>query len=540
MKQLLILSGPIGVGKSSFAKALEEMFSAKKVSTRSWILEKTGCENERGALQTAGDKLDEKTGGAWVAEAVKAASREFGENDIALLDCARIPGQVDALKAEFPNAFHVHLDASYDLLERRYLARKSEVREFKTYAEAKKNGTEAQVDMLAGIADVVLTTDHTDPGTLAETTMALASRKSIKGPKRLVDVVVGGQFGSEGKGNICANIAEKYDALMRIGGPNAGHKVFEPKYTWVQLPSGTGVNRKAKILVGAGSTLWLPQLMLEILDNQLTPDRLSIDPQAMVISDTDVLAELGEGGLKSIATTGRGVGAANARKILNRGKSKLFGPPVKLARDIEQLETFVRDTKTQLDELYREGKRILLEGTQGTALSIHHGYYPYVTSRETSVSGCLADAGISPARVDRVIMVMRTFPIRVKNPEGDGETSGWMGREIEWEAVAKKSGIPVDELREKEKGSVSNRLRRVAEFDWGLLRRSTELNGATEVAITFADYLGVSNMEAKSFDELNLETQEFIAKVEFVAGVPVNLVSKAFAKDGVLKKGYWQ
>jgi len=182
---------------------------------------------------------------------------------------------------------------------------------------------------------------------------------------------------------------------------------------------------------------------------------------------------------------------------------------------------------------------VLLEGTQGTALSIHHGLYPHVTSRETSTAGCLADAGISHRRVRDVIMVLRTYPIRVANPTQGGGTSGWMGSELNFEEISKRSGIPLDEVRNTEKGSVSGRPRRIAEFDWVQLRRAAEINGATKIALTFADYLGIANRRAASFADLNQDTQAFIRKVDRVAGVPVTLVSKAFARDGVLERGNW-
>jgi adenylosuccinate synthase len=353
----------------------------------------------------------------------------------------------------------------------------------------------------------------------------------IPEPRSLVDVIVGGQYGSEGKGNICASIAGNYGALIRIGGPNAGHRVFDPAYKYVQLPSGTGSNPEAQILIGAGSTLWLPQLMKEIADHDLTKQRLTIDAQAMVVDDWDRLAE--SEGLTSIATTKQGVGAASARKIVNRGSPPMLGPAVTLARDAPKLAEYVGDVREELDTLYRRGTRVLLEGTQGTALSIHHGLYPHVTSRETSVAGCMADAGISHRRVSRVIMVVRTYPIRVGGP------SGWMGRELDWPEIANRSGIALEKLTEAEKGTVSGRLRRIAEFDWAQLRRAAEINGATELALTFADYLGIANRQAASFSGLNEQTQKFIRCVERVAGVPVTMVSKDFAGNAVIGRGGW-
>lgn len=315
---------------------------------------------------------------------------------------------------------------------------------------------------------------------------------------------------------------------MRIGGPNAGHLVKEPEYKYVQLPSGTGSNPDAKILIGAGSTLWLPQLLREIMDQKLTPERLSIDPQAMVIDDEDRRLEASV--LGSISSTKQGVGAASARKIANRGAAPMFGPPVCLARDVEQLRDFVRDVRAELDKHFANGTRVLLEGTQGTLLSIHHGFWPSVTSRETSAAGCLSDAGISPNRVRKVIMVVRTYPIRV------GGTSGWMGRNLTLADVSARSGIPLEEFRKVEKGTISGIERRVAEFDWAQIRRSAELNGATDIAVTFTDYLGVENRKATTFDELNEVARNFIERLERVAGTAVTLISKEFALDGVIER----
>ncbi|WP_170349672.1 adenylosuccinate synthetase [Ruegeria atlantica] len=528
MQTIIVTSGPIGAGKSEFIAAIERNYPAERVSTRKFILATTGCENERRALQMAGDQLDEKTSGSWVADAVDEAIKEGSSSEILLVDSARIPNQINELRRRFGSSvFHVHLTAEPEELERRYVSRSSDLKEFETYLEASNHGTEQKVPELEKIADLSLSTDHVDAESLARTATAWWGLKANEyDPKRLVDVIVGGQYGSEGKGNVCAHIAKNYEALVRIGGPNAGHCVAEPEYKYVQLPSGTGSNPKAKIFIGAGSTIWLPQILKEIGDHSLDGDRLHIDPQAMIIEDRD--QEIEAGGLQNISTTGQGVGAAAARKILNRG-NETWSVPVRLARDVEELKDYIQDVRLCLENLLESGARVLVEGTQGTMLSIHHGLYPHVTSRETTVAGCLSDAGIAPARLNRVIMVVRTYPIRVGGP------SGWIGPELTYEELSRQSNIPIDELKETEKGTVSKKQRRIAKFDYGQLWRSVTMNGATEIAITFADYLGIENRDAKSFDELNENTRDFIQRIERVSGVPVTMVSKDFAVDGVLE-----
>jgi adenylosuccinate synthase len=166
-----------------------------------------------------------------------------------------------------------------------------------------------------------------------------------------------------------------------------------------------------------------------------------------------------------------------------------------------------------------------------------HGHYPHVTSRDTTVAGTLAEAGIAPRRARKVVMVCRTYPIRVENPPGG--TSGYMSQEIDWETVASRSGQDADELKHNERGSVSGRLRRVAEFDWQLLRRSSHLNGATDIALTFVDYLDRRNQQARRFEQLRSDSIMFIEEIERVAGAPVSLISTRFHTRSIIDRRRW-
>jgi adenylosuccinate synthase len=147
--------------------------------------------------------------------------------------------------------------------------------------------------------------------------------------------------------------------------------------------------------------------------------------------------------------------------------------------------------------------------------------------------------GISPSRVRRVIMVCRTYPIRVQSPAGKGKTSGPMSQPTNWTEISRRSGIELKEFRRVEKGSVSKKKRRVGEFDWDLLRRSAELNGATDIALTFVDYLDIKNRDARRFDQLQPETIRFIEEVERVSGAPVSLISTRFHLRSVIDRRAW-
>ena len=318
---------------------------------------------------------------------------------------------------------------------------------------------------------------------------------------------------------------------MRVGGPNAGHKVFEEPepYTHHLLPSGTRKSQ-AKLLLGPVTVIDLKTLLREISDCGVDAERLSIDPKAMMISEQDKIdeAEL----VSSIGSTGQGVGAATARRIMGR---KAPGPP--LARDVPDLKPYLRDATKVLDDALSRKQRILLEGTQGTGLSLYHGEYPYVTSRDTTVAGCLAEAGIPPARVRKVIMVCRTYPIRVESPRG--ATSGPMSQELTAKEISERSGKDLEEIEKTEITSTTHKKRRFGEFDWALLRKAALLNGPTDIALTFADYLSAKNEDAKRFDQLDSETISFVHEVERVAGARVSIIATGFNNRSIIDRRLW-
>jgi adenylosuccinate synthase len=208
------------------------------------------------------------------------------------------------------------------------------------------------------------------------------------------------------------------------------------------------------------------------------------------------------------------------------------GANVRLARDVPELFPYIRPTLEILERAYASGQRIMLEGTQGSGLSLHHGPYPSVTSRDTNVAGCLAEAGIAPARVRKVVLVVRTYPIRV------GGISGPMTTELSWEEIERRSGLTG--LAEKEHTSKTNKLRRVGEPEWDLLRRAALLNAPTDIALTFADYLDAKNAEAWRFEQLSDETIRFIDEAERVTGARVSLISTGFMPHrGIIDRRQW-
>ena len=210
-----------------------------------------------------------------------------------------------------------------------------------------------------------------------------------------------------------------------------------------------------------------------------------------------------------------------------------------MAKNVKELKPFIRDTHEVLEDAFAEGKKLLLEGTQGTGLSLFHGFYPHVTSRDTTVSGCISEAGISPRRVRKIIMVCRTYPIRVADPSEEGKTSGPMSQEISWKIVADRSSLNHQKLLTNERTSTTNRGRRVSEFDWSLVKKASALNGPTDIALTFADYIHQKNVNARRFDQLTDETIRFIQELERVTSAPVSLISTRFHERSIIDRRNW-
>lgn len=525
-QRIIVLSGAVASGKTTLGDTLVSKYGFQRLKTRQLIHAAKGGAVEREHLQQAGESLDRETGGKWVVDALR---QSIQGTSMVLVDAVRIEPQIEAIRDVYgPCVVHVHLTAPLDVLAGRYNHRHGDVQELKSYDDVRKSSTEADIEALASVADIVIDTNRNTP---EDVVVRVASHLGLYGRsvERLVDVLIGGQYGSEGKGQVAAALARDYSLLVRVGGPNAGHTVYEtPKpYTFHHLPSGTRAST-AKVMLGPGAVISLPRLLEEMSDCALDPTRLFIDPQAILIEEADRVLETGKLS-ETISSTAQGVGGATARKVLRTAAE----PPVRQAKDAIELKPFLRETRLVLEDAFAAGQRVFLEGTQGTGLSLHHGLFPFVTSRDTTVSGCLAEAGIAPSRVRKIVMVCRTYPIRVEGP------SGPMGTELSWDEVSRRSGIPLQELERTEKTSTTKRRRRVAEFDWTLLRRAASLNGPTDIALTFVDYFSVKNREARRFEQLTKETIRFIEEVERVAAAPVSLIATRFHSRSIIDRRAW-
>ena len=295
MKYLIAISGPVASGKSVLATEITKRFKTYRISTRQLLID-AGIPNERQALIEAGKRLDAETNGTWIRDgSFPYVKTNENTHDVILIDAIRTEPQADHLREQFGERFiHIHVAVPYAVAKERYEARALPWDKDVPYDLVREDPTEKGVWMLHLIADRVVQNVQCDPASLlARATAGLHLFPDQ--PSKSVDVLVGGQFGSEGKGNISAYLARDYDLLMRVGGPNAGHMVAYPPQKYVQLPSGTRSNPNAKILIGAGATIWPEQMLKEIAECGLDKrkERLAIDEQAMIIEPFDRELEAG-------------------------------------------------------------------------------------------------------------------------------------------------------------------------------------------------------------------------------------------------------
>jgi adenylosuccinate synthase len=341
-------------------------------------------------------------------------------------------------------------------------------------------------------------------------------------------VVVGGQYGSEGKGKMVSHLALQGAApcaVVRCGGSNAGHTAEGPlgRALLRQLPSGA-VDPSCQLFLAAGMQLEPETLRQEMDLLGVDGSRLRIDRGAMIIEDCDRADERSQQLFDRIGSTLTGTGAALARKVLR-------DPSVRRAADVAQLTPFLGDVPKEVSKLLDRGTHVIVEGTQGAGLSLHHGPFPYTTGRDTTASAFLSEAGLPPTRVSDVVMILRTYPIRVGGP------SGPLWEEIGWEEIAARSGYPTALA---EYTTVTGRLRRVGEFDWNLAAQAIRLNGPTSLALHGVDYLNHGDLGARSWDHLSAGTKRFVDELETRLGVPVRYIFTGPDGTDLIDRGTWR
>jgi len=339
-----------------------------------------------------------------------------------------------------------------------------------------------------------------------------------------VTVLVGSQWGDEGKGKIVDILSENFDIVTRYqGGANAGHTVAigEKQYILHLIPSG--ILRKDVICVIGNGVVIDPTALLEEISlleqNGIKVDgRLFISHNAhLIMPYHKLLDSINEKGSKKIGTTGRGIGPCYIDKYARKGikivdllnkkvleqkirenleeKNRLLekvydSKGLEVEKIIEQylefdkaIDKYIKDVPAFLNEAISKGKSILLEGAQGALLDVDHGTYPYVTSSSPTSGGACTGTGIPPTKIDNVVGIVKAYTTRVGNGPFPSELSDNDGEKL------RKVGA--------EFGATTGRPRRCGWFDAALIKYSQMINGIDSVAITKLDVLS-------DFDEIKV------------------------------------
>lgn len=316
-------------------------------------------------------------------------------------------------------------------------------------------------------------------------------------------VTIGGFYGDEGKGKIIAYLAihDNYNVAARGGvGPNAGHTFVQnnKEYKVRMLPSAV-LNKDTRLLIGAG-VLVEPNILLKEINTFDAIDRTFIDFQCGIIEKNHQEKDKNDDHLKeTIGTTGTGTGPANADRALRK---------LKLAKDIPEVALFIDDVSNSINYSIDNKENVLIEGTQGTFLSLYHGVYPFVTSKDVTASAICSDVGVGPKKIDDVLIVFKSYVTRV----GEGPLT---------------NEISIEEAKEKnwlEFGSVTGRQRRAAPFDFNLAKKSIQINSATQIALTKLDIIFPQCKGIKEYSKLANEAKKFVENIESETGIPVTII----------------
>ena len=326
-------------------------------------------------------------------------------------------------------------------------------------------------------------------------------------------IIVGTQWGDEGKGKIVDLLTERADAVVRYqGGNNAGHTVMFGEQTFILHLLPSGILRKTTSILGNGVVIDLAEMIKEIDElaqmDISVEDHLHISDRAQLVMPWHkTFDRLGEEqkGKNKIGTTGRGIGPAYEDKVRRSGmrvgdllepelfkarleeiveeKNKLLelyyksDEPSFSAEEIfseftgylKILKPYIRDTPLLVNHMIQEGKNILFEGAQGTFLDVDHGTYPFVTSSNTLAGGACAGTGIGPTRINEVLGIVKAYTTRVGSGpfptellDNDGDLLQSEGNEF---------------------GATTGRPRRCGWFDALLVRQAVRLNGISSMAV---------------------------------------------------------
>ena len=323
----------------------------------------------------------------------------------------------------------------------------------------------------------------------------------------MITLVVGAQYGGEGKGKFCSYLAshQHFDLVCRTGGVNSSHTVrYDGAVHRLRMMPASAVVKHMKTIFGAGSLIHVETFLREMSQLGLPPSSIVVDERAGVIPDHMVESQRADTWYEGAGSTLTGTGYASAARSLRR---------LPLARDTPALTPFLGDAVRILYDAAKSGSPILIEGHQGAGLSNYHGDYPYTSSRDCTASGLLSELGLGLQWETEVILAVKLFPTRNHPGNLPGEFTPEQARA---QGIAETGG-----------GSpgIPDRERRVGRFELSDVIRSVMLNTPTYLALQGFDYAFPELMHAGSPDEMSDASKTFIKGIEQAVGVPVGIVS---------------
>lgn len=332
--------------------------------------------------------------------------------------------------------------------------------------------------------------------------------------------IIGGQWGDCGKGVISAyiNTRENAKAVYRAGtGPNAEHGIFlhdEKTYLKTnQLPLGWMFNPDVQIRVGSGVAVDPVKLFAEMKKYGLE-DRVKVDYRCPIVTEEHIKSEENSKAMSAIGSTFSGTGYCRADFVLRKAKQ---------ARDIPELANYITDVSKEINDNAKNNV-VVIESSQGTFLSLSlSDDYPNVTSDNVTAMAAADDVLLNWKNIAEVVLVVKALPTR--------EGAGKMGNVKE---------MNLSEIEEKgfvEPSSIGGVTRRKAEsIDFDMLRYAVEVNGATQIALTFLDHFDTEMKNVKSVGDVTSKTWDLIEKIESMTGIPVIILNTGKSYDCIIDR----
>lgn len=377
-----------------------------------------------------------------------------------------------------------------------------------------------------------------------------------------ITVVIGCQWGDEGKGKLIDILSDQNEIIVRaMGGANAGHTIFveKKKFIFHLIPSGI-FNKNTTCVIGNGLVVHIPTLMEEINllnENGInTEGRIFISDRAHIVFEYHkIIDELEEKmkGDRKVGTTKRGIGPAYADKVKRNGirihelcnfekfkekymenlkiHRKIYG---KIKYDVDEellklkemckiIKPMIIDASYYLNSAAEKGRKILIEGANGTLLDIDHGTYPFVTSSNPTIGGILAGTGLGFSKIGKIIGIMKAYTTRVGEGPFPTELKDKLGEKI------REAG--------GEYGSTTGRPRRCGFYDAVIGKYAVMINGLTELNLTKLDVLsGIPILKiATAYKYKDEYLKSFPASLDILSEIEVEYIEIPGWKENLSK-----